>query len=379
LAAPDPMSPRVTTLADSGEGSLRAVIAKAPPGAVIRFADDLEGGTITLGDTPLVIERDLTIDGRSKSGNSRTGITIDAAGGLLHVYISKASATVGLRGLKFTGGSENGVLSVGATLSIQGCDFSENEFTRGHAVFNKGGRLTMRGCLIAGNNGGAVVTHGEETLLDSCTIADNHLMGAPLIFVRGKFRMVNCTVANNVTDEGAFVVDAYQRLDLEHCTVVGNSAPSCGGIHLWLGAKLYFKNTIIAGNVSTDSGPPNICCVQGGTDILTGGGNFIGNNDGIEWDSSSTPGQQSRLFQDQIGTKDAPIDPMLTPLGDYGGPVPTMPPLSGSPVIDAINSKNAPLAVDARGVKRPIGELYDIGAVEYDSEQDGTRTDSSKK
>lgn len=36
------------------------------------------------------------------------------------------------------------------------------------------------------------------------------------------------------------------------------------------------------------------------------------------------------------------VDPQLLPLGDYGGPTPTMPPRAGSPLIDAGNSDVPP-------------------------------------
>ena len=179
---------------------------------------------------------------------------------------------------------------------------------------------------------------------------------------------------------GAIAVRAYAKLTLEHCTIVGNSSPSGGGIHLWMAAEMTVKNTVIAGNISTVSGPPDISAVQGGSSVYSQGGFFLGNEDRTE--RILEPARYNRipkhivdrLYQDQIGTKDAPLDPMLAPLGDYGGPVPTMPPLPGSPLIDAVNTKNAPQATDARGVRRPIGKLYDIGAVEYDPEHDAEST-----
>jgi len=55
-------------------------------------------------------------------------------------------------------------------------------------------------------------------------------------------------------------------------------------------------------------------------------------------------------------------DPLLASLGNYGGPTKTMPPLFGSPVIDA--ATNGP-ATDQRGLARPQGANYDIGAVVF--------------
>jgi len=71
--------------------------------------------------------------------------------------------------------------------------------------------------------------------------------------------------------------------------------------------------------------------------------------------------------------------PQLAPLGNYGGPTQTMPPLPGSPAIDAgLSTANTP-ATDQRGFTRVSGTL-DIGAVEgvYNPAGPGTLTDVTK-
>jgi len=56
-------------------------------------------------------------------------------------------------------------------------------------------------------------------------------------------------------------------------------------------------------------------------------------------------------------------DPRLAPLGHYGGPTQTMPPLAGSPAIDAASTTN-PGGTDQRGLARFTNAALDIGAVE---------------
>ena len=56
-------------------------------------------------------------------------------------------------------------------------------------------------------------------------------------------------------------------------------------------------------------------------------------------------------------------DPKLGPLGDYGGPTPTIPLLAGSPAIDTGDTATSPPA-DQRGRARPFGTTSDIGAFE---------------
>jgi hypothetical protein len=58
-------------------------------------------------------------------------------------------------------------------------------------------------------------------------------------------------------------------------------------------------------------------------------------------------------------------DPRLAVLGNYGGPTPTMPPLPGSPAIDAgSDSVTNSLVTDQRGFRRRAGASVDLGAVE---------------
>src|SRR3954469_19084095 len=60
-AAPAQTGAMVTSLADSGPGSLRDALAVALPGATITFTPGL-AGTIPL-NSPLVIEQSMTIQG----------------------------------------------------------------------------------------------------------------------------------------------------------------------------------------------------------------------------------------------------------------------------------------------------------------------------
>src|SRR5207245_3920500 len=65
----------------------------------------------------------------------------------------------------------------------------------------------------------------------------------------------------------------------------------------------------------------------------------------------------------------APIDPLLGPLTDNGGPTPTMALLHGSPALDAGDNAllHGPYALrtDQRGFPRKSGSHVDIGAFEF--------------
>ena len=107
-----------------------------------------------------------------------------------------------------------------------------------------------------------------------------------------------------------------------------------------VGATNILKNSILSPNAPTD------------TNIF---GSFIdaGNNISSDKQNSLT---NSSSFNG--------INPLLAPLGNYGGPTPTMALLAGSPAIDTADSAAFP-ATDQRGYPRPYGPAPDIGAFEY--------------
>ncbi len=64
------------------------------------------------------------------------------------------------------------------------------------------------------------------------------------------------------------------------------------------------------------------------------------------------------------GCAGAVVNPLLQPLADNGGPVPTMRLAPGSPAIDRIGAGTGCAATDARGALRPYGGGCDVGAYE---------------
>src|SRR5208337_3703995 len=59
--------------------------------------------------------------------------------------------------------------------------------------------------------------------------------------------------------------------------------------------------------------------------------------------------------------------PDLAPLGNYGGPTQTMPPLPGSPAIGAGSVTDNTFSTDQRGYSRTQNGLIDLGAVQLQS------------
>jgi hypothetical protein len=237
--------------------------------------------------------------------------------------------------------------------------------TSGAGINNTGGIATMTDCTVAYNSASPSMSDdggGTEQLLG---------LG---VYNSGSLAMTNCTVANNsgfqsLSDDGTGSVlvlggGVYNRgsLTLTSCTTAGNSTSgsttdsaelhaSGGGIFndSFSGATVSVKNTIVAGNAAQTSSP------DAAGIFASHGFNLIGIADG----SSGWTGA------DLTGSSSTPLNPLLGPLQDNGGPTQTMALLPGSPAVDAGDNTGAP-AFDQRGVGYPriVGDIIDIGAFE---------------
>jgi len=166
--------------------------------------------------------------------------------------------------------------------------------------------------------------------------------------------MTNCTISGNSSTSGnggGVYVGGNASATLTNCTVSGNSASANGGGLYSFGGAATIGNTIVAANTTTSSGPDAF-----GT-VTSQGNNLIGETDGSSgW-----------IGSDLTGTIATPINPLLAPLGNYGGPTQTMPLLPGSPAIDTGSNALIPGGVtDQRGASFPrfVNVVVDIGAFE---------------
>jgi hypothetical protein len=246
-------------------------------------------------------------------------------------------------------------------------------------ISNAGGVMTITHSTLTGNAGtfgGAVSNHGQALIVDTIISTNTAHTGAG-IFNEGTLTVRGSTISGNTADYGGGIFSLIYTLTVMDSTISGNSAVRQGGgilsggvsgyhglveiigstitnnvttdgsFPLWGGGGIYndqrvvIRDTIIAGNQSAGRGPD----VNGTANSL--GYNLIGVTDF----SSGWTGT------DLIGTSANPIDPMLGPLQDNGGPTPTHALLLGSPAIGA-GDPSLGYAPDQRGSPRRV----DIGA-----------------
>lgn len=142
----------VTTSADSGDGSLRAAIAAAAAGDVIRFDDAIAGSTITLSSalTPTV---SLEIIGNEAVFGEVGQITLDG-GGRVRIFAISSALTLTLRNLNLIGGkstSPGGAIQLSratARVDAYDCLFENNTARQGAAIY---GVCSCVGCLFVTN------------------------------------------------------------------------------------------------------------------------------------------------------------------------------------------------------------------------------------
>ncbi len=373
---------RVTTLNDEDNGnltgsvSLREAVKYGRTGARITFAPNLDGGTLlyspSLPQIILPFRGNVTVDATASSA----GITLDA-NLRRHFYIEPPESLI-LRGLTLTGGSsgtDGGSILNEGRLILDRCTFVENKSSRhGGAVSsgNASGTNFLRAvhCTFANNtaasDGGGIFIQGTGSRLElhACTLSGNIAGGGGAISQSSlsSSLLTACTVAGNRATGGGFSggIELFNAsTTLRHCTVsqnIGNGA--AGGIRSSNVSTLTIGNSIIAGNIDPIGGPADI--TRNGGTLAASGSNLIGSN-------ASVTDVFSESFL--VGTATAPLDPMLSPLGTFGGHGLTLHPLINSRAIDTAGSVN-PGGSDARGFPRfqdgdaSNSAQLDIGAVE---------------
>jgi hypothetical protein len=223
----------VTNLSDGGAGSLRYEIAQAQSGDTITFEGKLKGGTITLFNGELDINKNLTIQGPGAgllTVTSESVLANQAPSRIFEMESSVTNATLSGMTIRNGGGLKSsygvsdsydgaggGVLNLG-TLTISNCTLTDN-FAH---VYSNSGYF---------DRGGAVASFGTLTV-SGCTLSNNNAFGnGGAIFNGGTLKVSGCTLSANYADNGGGIYNnAGCTLTVSSCTLSDNSAYSGGGI-----------------------------------------------------------------------------------------------------------------------------------------------------
>ncbi|HEY3763081.1 MAG TPA: LamG domain-containing protein [Verrucomicrobiae bacterium] len=449
------LSPHIVINAnDSGTGSLRSLVAGAASNAVITFATNLSGQTITLTSGQITLNNNVTIDGSSLaspvqiSGNNSSRIFYVTNGVMVtnNSLIITHGYVVGANGNFATDGNYNGGDDIGGgiynagTLTLNNCTVTNNTVVGGAGganspiAYNGGngfgggiynnGTLTLNNSTVAGStanggggsdgagmdgggdggaggagDGGGIYNGGMLTLNGS-TVAGSTANGggggnggiaAPSIFV------INGGNGGSGGNSGGGGIYNGGTLILNNSTLAGSTANggsggsggddlgsgnggnggnggSGGGGGIYNGGTLMLNNSTLAGSTANGGGGGGV-----GVGDVNGDGGANGSGTGGGICNAATLNLTNSIICSNTATVSPNLsgiissqannlvdtNALLAPLGNYGGPTQTMPPLPGSPAIDAgSDSVTNSLTIDQRGYPRLIGAHVDIGAVE---------------
>ncbi|QDV39134.1 choice-of-anchor Q domain-containing protein [Tautonia plasticadhaerens] len=390
----------------------------AGPGAsVLTVARGAEPGTPTFRIFAVPQGSVVTISGLTIAGGwALSGGGIDNAGTLTVRDCAVRGNTAYSRSEVLGSHGRGGGIHNSGTLTVRDCAVRDNaaysrsevlgSHGRGGGIYNSG-TLTVVATTLSGNlatglgdyklvggsgSGGGIDNSGTLAVIDS-TLSGNS--------ARGNF--VGSGRGGGIRNAGT--------LELTRSTLMGNTAhvqdalmggSSLGGGIDNAGTLTVTASTLSGNSATIDPGSPWGGVARGGgignAGTLTVTASTLADNSaggdggGIATDGEgSTLTIASSIFGDAGGgtlavlggalvsrghnlLTDAPalaldptdrvdIDPLLAPLGAYGGPTPTHALLPGSPAIDAAIPV-AGVAADQRGVPRPQGSAPDIGAFE---------------
>jgi hypothetical protein len=344
-----------------GQCTLRAAVMEANhyPGGGVTIALPAGAYPLTIAPSAALTETVGSLDldaALTLTGAGAASTAIDG-GGIDRVLCVRKGAAATISGVTLRNGRSTTVNG-----SAGNCgDFGHQGLGGGIWLLDNA-NLTLRGSVVrdntAGSGGGILSGYGRLTL-DATTVAwntaESHGGG---ISNAGTLILLNSTVSNNSAglDHGG-IVTTDSPVTLVHSTIAGNVAVSggagtgsSGGLFQSTFGTATLRSTILADNFA--GAVPKDC---GGT-IQSQGYNLIRTTTGCTVGTASPT--------------DVAGDPLLEPLRDNGGGMPTRALLAGSPALDkiplaqCIDPLAAPLMTDQRGAPRPQNGMCDIGAYE---------------
>ncbi len=202
---------------DDGADSLRAVIAAAPPGAVVGFAPHLAGTTIRL-TRRIELTRSVTIDGGAAPGLTIDGDLKDSA---LH-FNGDAPTKLAVFSLRITRGrtvGSGGAISVNGgalELEIGGVTFVDNAAGEGGAV-------------RAGYRSIQTFVHDSTFLRNDGSLTGSGFSGGAISASGGALHVVRCRFDANVGSTSGAVYAIHANPVIEYSVLVGNRSSGAGG------------------------------------------------------------------------------------------------------------------------------------------------------
>jgi len=314
-----------------------------------------------------IYARKLVVTNSTLSGNSALGVGGGISGNSLDIFDSTIAKNTSVSGLSggggiwgqtvtlvasvVTGNSTTGKYGRGGGLTVRGSgtfidsvvshNSTSGEYSGGGGIHSLGGAITLTRSVISGNRtsgtnaeGGGIYSLGPLTL-SSSTVSNNkaELATGGGIAARRPVTLVSSTVSGNQSANlGGGISMRFGGVKLNNSTVTNNvtlQSDSLGaGIFVYAFGEdttIESESSILAGNHIAGSSSISQEFASDGNLRIVANNTLIGIADGV---TLTGDGNQS-------GTAANPLDPLLAPLANNGGPTKTHALLPGSPALDA--------------------------------------------
>jgi hypothetical protein len=337
-------------------------------------------GTLTM--TNVTVSNNITGNGSVGDGGGEGG----KGGGIFTFFASVRLTKCIISGnLTGRGADGTGASLIGASGGYGGGLFIEHgtiEMTAVVVSDNTTGSADVNpGHYSDGGAGGGIISNSGDVTLINSTLSGNRTGdgagpsgrgggGGGIVNAFGPFKMLNSTISGNITGNGAGgggiaggfsntgtavltnttisgntasgtsergggISNAGNSLTLASCTIAGNSAFNGAGIYAFDSyPPPNAKNTIIANNGGASNGDASGALNSQGHNLVSKSDGSTGFTDGVNGD--------------QVGTLASPLNALLGPLANNGGPTFTHALLAGSPALDA--AADAPLTTLNGGI-----------------------------
>ncbi len=248
----------VTSLNDTGPGSLSSAIQAANSNSVINFDAGLKGKTITLTNN-LILNKSLTLNGSD----------VIISGGNHNFQLSVGSGySVKIEHIAFMHGvlTKSDFIHNFGNLLLDHTIISDYymEGYNNSLIYNDGGQLTISNSTITNDTGEIYNTHGQLTISNS--IISNINRNKPSITGASNIPIYNSTdgllnikdsaIKNNISSFNGGGIYNGGQLTISGSTISGNTTTSGagGGIANDETGTLTIVNSTIAGNMASRSG-----------------------------------------------------------------------------------------------------------------------------
>jgi hypothetical protein len=297
--------------------------------------------------------------------------------GILRARETPGPDTIFLGGGTYKNLGDDFVIAPGEAITIQGAGRFRNQVREvsggdGHVfVVEAGARLTLDGLDVTGARAGAIVVRGDGAELHAARVgfSDDHGGDGGALAVLGGAR-ADVTASLFESDSaagrggGVFVDGPNASVRLADSTLTGDGAATGTAVHVEHGTLELAGSTVMGtggmalapalfvGPLGAARAERSVLEDCAGARPVSAGHNLQG------------PAATCGL----TGATDRTGDPLLRPLGWFGGPTQSREPRRGSPVLDAGGGppgcpRRSP---DQRRIPRPQGRACDIGAFEVE-------------